>query len=75
MKTPSHKPLSLYPRRKPDGPLPAKRAKDDEKQAEIDDRFKHLDQDIEAAQHKADDATVSHGILGVGGSGVKKASS
>jgi hypothetical protein len=74
MKTPSHKPLSLYPRRKPDGPLP-ERAKDEKERAEIDERFKHLDQNIEEAQHKADDATVSHGILGVGGSGVRKASS
>ena len=74
MKTPSHRPLSLYPRRKPDSP-PAERAKDEKERAEIDERFKHLDQDIEEAQHKADDATVSHGILGVGGSAVKRTSS
>jgi hypothetical protein len=46
-----------------------------EKLAEIDERFKHLDQNIETAQHKGDDATVSHGILGVGGTAIKKASS
>ena len=88
MKTPSNKPLSLYPTRKPDTPVTGRidtgrpaplaehaREEQREKLAEIDERFKHLDQNIETAQHKGDDATVSHGILGVGGTAIKKASS
>jgi hypothetical protein len=80
MNKPKNPERPLYPPRKRDDPLKERldtghprphveQAQQDEreKRAEVDERFKHLDEDIAAAQKKADDATRSHGVLGVGG--------
>lgn len=34
---------------------------------DIDERLRHLDEDIAAAEKKGEEATHSHGLLGIGG--------